>query len=228
MKSKLLLLHGALGSVKQFEALIPLLNSDFEIITLNFEGHDGLISNNDFSIQLFTQNVIGLLDTKGINSVNIFGYSMGGYVALNSALEYPNRINKIVTLGTKFEWSPESALKEIKMLNPEKIEEKIPQFAEKLKKEHSSENWKEVVNKTSQLMKGLSEGKAITNDDFKKINHEVTIGIGKLDTMVSIKESEMVCNFLPNGKIAILEGVPHPIDKIDAQQLAKFIRESFF
>jgi pimeloyl-ACP methyl ester carboxylesterase len=51
---------------------------------------------------------------------------MGGYVALKTAVLHPGRIEAIVTLGTKFHWDPENASNEVRMLNPEKIEEKVP------------------------------------------------------------------------------------------------------
>ena len=54
---------------------------------------------------------------------------MGGYVALQLANKHPKYVQKIITLGTKFAWDKETAAKEVKMLNPEKIEEKIPAFA---------------------------------------------------------------------------------------------------
>ncbi len=84
---------------------------------------------------------------------------MGGYVGLNLAKEYPELVGRIVTLGTKFAWTKEVAEKEIKMLNPEKIAEKIPAFADRLKSIHTNNNWKEVVRKTARMMYGLGTEK---------------------------------------------------------------------
>ena len=122
MKQKLLLLHGALGSKKQLLPIKTLLEPHFDAYSLDFEGHGDFASDKEYSIVLFTKNVIDYLDKNSIDAINIFGYSMGGYVGLNTALNFPDRINSIVTLGTKFDWSIESASKEIKMLNPEIIE----------------------------------------------------------------------------------------------------------
>ena len=47
------------------------------------------------------------------------GHSMGGYVALKLALKRPELVDRIITLGTKFNWTPEVAAKEVKMLNPD-------------------------------------------------------------------------------------------------------------
>jgi len=226
MKENLLLLHGALGSKKQFESIKNALSEQFNVYDLNFDGHGGVQSDKEFSIQLFTENVMKFLEEKAIEKTNIFGYSMGGYVALNTALKIPESISKIVTLGTKFNWDIESANKEVRMLNPDKIEEKVPQFANKLKAEHHPLAWKEIVSKTAGMMLGLANGNKLKEEELMQINHKVVIGIGSLDKMVSFEESERVSNLLPNGTLNKIEGFEHPIDKIDSSELVLFVKEA--
>ena len=225
MKQQILLLHGALGSKKQLQPLQDLLQKKFEVHSINFEGHGSSVSDQDFSIALFTQNVIDYLAQHSIENINIFGYSMGGYVALNAALHHPEKIKRIVTLGTKLDWSKESAPKEIKMLNPEIIEAKVPHFADKLKAEHAPQDWKNVMSKTARLMHGMADGKKLFDKDFEAIQHAVTIGIGDADKMVSLKESQHVANLLPHAILKVLEGIEHPIDKIDPERIASYIAE---
>lgn len=227
MKEKLLLLHGALGSKKQFASVKPLLENTFDIYDMDFAGHGDFKSNNNFSMQLFTQNVIDYLNQKNIENINIFGYSMGGYVALNMALKNRDKIKKIATLGTKFNWSIESAQKETRMLNPDKIEEKVPHFANKLKEEHFPQDWKKIIRKTAGMMMGLAEGEKLTDADFKQINTPVQIGVGSLDKMVTIEESENAADLIPNATFKIIEGIPHPIDKIDTNALFNYIHQAF-
>ncbi|MFZ4544135.1 MAG: alpha/beta fold hydrolase [Saprospiraceae bacterium] len=227
MKTKLLLLHGALGSKKQFEPLKDLLSGSFEVYDLNFEGHGGRATDKKFSIELFSENVVQFMDENKIEKINIFGYSMGGYVALKTAINYPARIGKIITLGTKFKWDEASTLKEVGMLNPVTIEEKVPHFAAKLKDEHEPLDWKEVVKKTAEMMRGLADGKAIKDESIAAIIQSVTIGLGSEDRMVSISESEQTANLLPNGKFMVLHGEPHPFEKVNTDQLCAWIRELF-
>lgn len=51
---------------------------------------------------------------------------MGGYLALCYAAKHPERLNSVITMGTKFNWTEEQALQESKMLDPETIAEKFP------------------------------------------------------------------------------------------------------
>jgi len=94
MKEQLLLLHGALGSIKQFGFIKESLEESFDVFAINFEGHGGDETSNEFSIQLFTENVIDYIKENSKGETNIFGCSMGGYVALNVALKIPLKIKK--------------------------------------------------------------------------------------------------------------------------------------
>ncbi|RLB84543.1 MAG: alpha/beta hydrolase, partial [Deltaproteobacteria bacterium] len=126
----LLLLHGALGSMSQFSALIPFLEDKYRIHTLDFEGHGSSPPKDRlFSGEHFGENVLDYLDTNELEHVNVFGYSMGGHVALYLARKWPERIHSIFTLATKFLWTPEIAAHEITFLDPDTIQEKAPRFA---------------------------------------------------------------------------------------------------
>src|SRR5687767_6066719 len=106
---KLLLLHGAIGSKEQLQPLAGLLKNEYEIHTLNFSGHGGTPLPEQFSIELFARDVVDYLDAKKLENINIFGYSMGGYVGLYLARYFPMRIGKVFTFATKFDWTPASA-----------------------------------------------------------------------------------------------------------------------
>ena len=81
--NNLLILHGAIGSVKQFTHLIRFLESDFKVYAIDFSGHGGSeIPAEDFTIEMFANDVLDWMAKKEIDKIDIFGYSMGGYVGL--------------------------------------------------------------------------------------------------------------------------------------------------
>ncbi len=225
-KPTLLLMHGALGTKRQLEPIKELLLEQFNVYDFNFSGHGGDDSNDPFSIGLFTQNVIDFMAANKLQRTSIFGYSMGGYVALNLALKCPELVDRIVTYGTKFDWTEASAKKEVKMLNPDVIEEKVPKFAEKLKNDHFPTDWKILMNKTAQMMLNLGGGEKISEAAFSKIQHNVTIGIGLEDTMVTVEESEHVVSLLPHATLHKLPGQPHLLERVDTCAIKKLIEEN--
>lgn len=222
-KENIILLHGALGTQKQVVKLKNELLTHFNVFTFNFEGHGENMSKEAFSIELFTQNLEDFIQNNQLENSLVFGYSMGGYVALNYAKKHPNKLKKIITFGTKFDWTPESALKETGKLNPEKIEEKIPQFATFLEKSLAPNNWKMVMNKTAQMMLDLGNSAALQIEDLKEISTPTLITIGTLDNMVSLDESKFATSHLKNAELLELEGFVHPIEQNDLEVLAKTI-----
>ena len=222
MKENIILLHGALGSKQQFKELKGLLESKFNVLDLDFDGHGGLPVDHEFSMEYFSENVVTLMKNEGLESTHVFGYSMGGYVALTLAKRHPELVQKIVTLGTKFNWTKEAAEQETKMLNADKILEKVPKFAEQLKAIHL-DHWRSVLEQTAQMMINLGDGKRLKDEDFLGINHEVLIGIGDSDRMVTIEESNRIKQLLAQSQLIILEGFRHPIEKVDQQKLASVI-----
>ncbi len=219
----LLLLHGAIGAKDQLQPLAEALKGSFKVHTINFSGHGGEPFSDAFTIQQFAEEVLEHISNHQLKNVYVFGYSMGGYVALFLANKHPQTFEKIVTLATKFKWSPELALREVKMLDPKIIEERIPAFAKALQERHAPNSWKLLMEKTSAMMLGLGEKPLLTANDFQNIHTPVKLAIGNADKMVSIEETSEVANWLPNSRFLILQDVPHPIEKVPIARLVEVI-----
>lgn len=223
----LLLLHGALGSKEQFTQLEESLSGKFKTHSLSFSGHGRALSHHHaFTIQNFAHEVLDWMNANYIQQVDIFGYSMGGYVALWLARFYPDRVGKIFTLGTKLVWNEAEAEKEIKMLNAEKIAEKVPAFAQALAQRHGEHEWKSVLSKTALMMHDLAHTH-LKEQDFIKIHSNVLLARGGKDNMVSFEETEFVHRLISGSQFKILNEVPHPIEQVPLALLQSEI-EAFF
>jgi pimeloyl-ACP methyl ester carboxylesterase len=225
MNNPILLLHGALGASTQLQTLKQELErKGHSVFLLNFSGHGGTpFSEDGFGIEVFAEDVNRFIDQHALSNLHIFGYSMGGYVAMWFALLHPDKISKITTLGTKFDWSPESATHEVKKVNPEKIEEKIPAFARILEKRHAPNDWKELLNKTASMMRGLGDQPLLHENNLMSINCPVTIGLGGLDDMADKTYSGKVSSLIPKGKFVMLPNTPHPIEKVSMEALLNLL-----
>ena len=220
----LLLLHGAIGSREQLLNLQKELQDEFEVHCFNFSGHGGEeMPAEDFSMQLFSRQVLSYMDDREILNASVFGYSMGGFVALTMAEEFPSRFKAIITLGTKFRWDPDIAAREMKMLDPISIEAKVPQFANELRQRHTDKNWKKVLENTSSMLRDLGD-QHYGADHFKAVNVPVLIMLGDRDKMVTMEETVGFYRSLPNGSLCILQGTGHQVEKVDLQRIANEVR----
>jgi pimeloyl-ACP methyl ester carboxylesterase len=216
----ILLLHGAIGAAGQLAELENKLADSFLVHRLNFSGHGGSpFAGQPFSINLFAEEVLLFLDDNQIDTVNIFGYSMGGYVAMYLAKHHPQKINKVITLATKFTWDEAIAAKEIKMLNAEKIEEKLPGFAMSLQKRHAPNNWKTVLEKTAAMLLEMGNDNPLKPEDYKTIQHPVLLMLGDRDKMVSLDETLEVYKNLPDAQLAVLPNTGHPIEMLNTGRI---------
>jgi pimeloyl-ACP methyl ester carboxylesterase len=222
------ILHGALGSALQLDSVREALQrSGMNVYSMNFSGHGGETFQSEFGIEQFATDVLRELDKHKLSMVNVFGYSMGGYVALWLAHKHPHRIGKVSTLGTKFDWSVESASREVKKLNPEKIVEKIPAFARILESRHAPNDWKELMQKTADMMMSLGKDPLLTREILKSISHPTLICLGDQDDMADKQYSEEVAGLLRNGKFMLLDNTPHPIEKVSLEKLTDILLNYF-
>ena len=221
----LILLHGAIGSKEQLEPLAQLLQNDFIIHTLNFSGHGGeSISAGLFSIELFAHEVLDYMQQQNIEQSNIFGYSMGGYVGLYIAKNYADKIIKLVTLASKVQWDETIAAKEIKMMDADILEQKVPVFAAQLEKRHAPNNWKTILQNAAAMLANLGRKNTLILEDYPTINTPCLLLLGDRDKMVSLDETVTVYKQLPNAQFAVLPNTTHPIEQVDAFLLAFMIR----
>lgn len=223
----IILLHGALGSAVQLEPLADLLRNDFRVHSLNFSGHGGKESNGRFDVADFVLDVIQYMEKHAIVNADIFGYSMGGFVALVLAKDQPGFAGRIFTLATKFDWNPENAAQEATMLNPSLMEQKIPKYAAELQQRHAPADWKTVVAETAAMMIGLGSNNPLDKNALQAIQNQVTIAVGDRDKMIAVEESLDTYRSLPNSRLVVLPDTNHPLEMVDPDRLASEIRMFF-
>jgi pimeloyl-ACP methyl ester carboxylesterase len=227
-KPGLLLLHGALGSSAQLAPLSLFLENSFSLGIIDFTGHGKqTLFVNDFSFDVFMDDIYKWAGKQSREKINLFGYSMGGYAALLFAAKYPERVEKIFTLGTKLLWTPEEAERESQFLFPEKMEEKTPGFANKLKEMHGLTNWANLVNKTRTFISSMGKNAPLSKEIFKNISCRVLLGVGDKDTMARVEDTVNVYGMLPKGELLVIPNTPHPFEKVDLESLANQIIRFF-
>ena len=155
-----------------------------------------------------------------LETIDIFGYSMGGYAALYLARHFPEKVGRIMTFGTKLNWTPDSAERETRMLNPEKIEQKVPQFAKALEAAHAPQDWKNVLTSTASMLVEMGANPPLSNDDIERITCPVHICVGDGDTTAGVEDTIEAQRHFPNAKLTILKDTIHPIERANIEELA--------
>lgn len=99
----LLVLHGGLGSSDMFGPVLPMLAKTHQVIAVDLHGH-GRTALGDRKIDLpdMGNDMAGVLEKLGYKQADVFGYSLGGGVALQFAFQHPLRVKRLVVASAGF------------------------------------------------------------------------------------------------------------------------------
>lgn len=109
--SPLIMLHGGFGSFEMFTALAPALAQDRQVIGVDLYGHGHTaLTDLQFSFEHMADDIAGLIEHLGFEKADLLGFSLGGAIALQVAIRYPEWVNNLVLISTPFKragWHPE-------------------------------------------------------------------------------------------------------------------------
>jgi len=93
----LILLHGGLGSGEMFGPVLPVLAERHLVIAPDLQGH-GRTADIDrpIDVRLMADDIAVLIEHLGLDRPDVAGYSLGGGVALLTAIKYPAMIRRLV------------------------------------------------------------------------------------------------------------------------------------
>jgi pimeloyl-ACP methyl ester carboxylesterase len=105
------LLHGAFYTIgMNWSGLIPELSKSRKVIAIEMQGHGhSPVSNRTLSFPALANDVAAVMDYLKIDSADVVGYSMGGSVAYQFAVQSPKRLRKLVIISSAYKtggWLP--------------------------------------------------------------------------------------------------------------------------
>lgn len=188
--------------------------------------------NYPYTMDMFVDEIKALLDSLGVQQkIHLCGISMGGMIALNFVLKYPNMVKTVILLSTTAFYREEFA---------EPIMEEYRAIMQDLDLEEGfkrkldlmfSESFKKKVNEDKVLYNTLFEqlmiksastatwenlenrGAAITGHDARDSLHKITqptlIIHGTADKYIPLENAELLNENIPNSKFIALEGFGH-------------------
>ena len=107
----IVLLHGAFYTINMnWGQLIPELSKTRKVIAIEFQGHGHTpFSDRKLDIVTFASDVEGVMNYLKVDSADVAGYSMGGSVAYQLAIQSPKRVRKLVIISSTYKsigWLP--------------------------------------------------------------------------------------------------------------------------
>jgi len=93
----LLILHGFLGMSDNWKTLgVQFSTQGFQVHMLDLRNHGRSFQSDKFTYELMMQDVLHYCKEKNLNQIYLIGHSMGGKVAMNLAINYPELVTKLI------------------------------------------------------------------------------------------------------------------------------------
>jgi pimeloyl-ACP methyl ester carboxylesterase len=226
-RTPLVLLHGALGSAAQLAPLAAALAPRFDCHAIDFMGHGASPLTGPLSVERLVEQVAEFVRARGLAPAALFGYSLGGYVALQLAATQPELVRAVATLGTKLEWTPKAAERMNAMADPATMEARVPKFAAALKTAHPATGWERVCAETRDMLTTLGEVPLLTRASYTGIAQPARLIVGDRDDTVTLTETIAAYGAIPNAELEVLPKTGHPIARVDVARLSTSLA-SFF
>ena len=221
----IILIHGFPFNKSMWNKQVEVLIENYRVISYDIRGHGKSdAGTDDFSIELFADDLIGLMDFLNIQRAMVCGLSMGGYIALSAIKNYPRRFNGLILCDTTCTAdTPET--KEKRRIAVENIEKYgVEQYAnENIKNLFALETFitskektiviKEMIMKTS--VQSLSAtllalaARSETCSNLTKINIPVLILVGKEDKITPPSAARFMHKNIQGSKLHIIEHAAH-------------------
>ncbi|MCK9921931.1 alpha/beta hydrolase [Frankia sp. AgPm24] len=105
----IVLVHGGAAHAGWWDHIAPLIPSEYRVVALDLSGHGDSARRDEYTLGSWAAEIIGVIDHAGITTPPIIiGHSMGGWVTIMTAAEYPDRVAGIVVVDSPVgEFTPE-------------------------------------------------------------------------------------------------------------------------
>lgn len=192
----LLLLHGNGQTVDFLCMQIPTLAQHFQVIAVDSRGHGKSgAGTTPFSFELFAADMDALLQHLYIDRAHIVGWSDGGNTGLAMAMLYPNRVAKVVTMGSNI------------FMDTSVVDEAM--IAEARQMKQSVANSTEPENKRiARLVDLVLYHPQYRFEDLQKITCPVLVMAGETD-VIKRAHTENMAAHIPKGRLLIAKGETH-------------------
>lgn len=220
-------------------------NNNLRIITYDLRGHgQSDVGDGQYTIELFADDLIALLDHLKIAKTILCGFSMGGYIALRAVERNPDRFSALVLCDTMSAADSNEAktrrANSIKLVKNEGVGQFTEGFLKAVFAPQTFDSNPDIVNKIRRTILSNSPlgicgallamaGRTETTEALSKINIPTLILVGEYDAITPPSAAKNMHDRIPNSKLHVLDNAAHMSNlenpKVFNEQLMEFLAE---
>lgn len=233
--SPIILIHGLRASKENMLPLVKLLSQYYTVYYYDVRGHGESTHPDTLTWQNHLDDLHHFMQILNIHHATIIGHSMGSYIALSFALQYPELVSKLILIASKLEGKQSSTSRileqlnlDINQLSSQQLIEIIDQYMYFIP----------MISQTKQLARQLKSPIKLSSLDIQLANEAMKqydvvniintlvvptlIIVGKMDGINDIETNKNLASHIKNSRLVIIEEASH---MIQLEQPMKVVEE---
>jgi 3-oxoadipate enol-lactonase len=226
----LALIMGLGGGIPWLFRQVPSFSQQYQVVAFDNRGTGGSDAPDiPYSMEMMAGDLAGLLENIGIKTTHVFGISMGGMIAQNFALLYPEKVKTLIlgatTCGGSHRIMPDmEAIKVLfdmdrmqKLTPEERARETLPfVFSQEFIKTNQAliqQLLAKMVGHVTPLHGYVRQAGAIMGHDtyerLPEIKAPTLVIAGDADKLVPVENSRLIASRIPNAELVTLKNMGH-------------------
>ncbi len=210
----LLMLHGASSSGREdFGPQLPLFAKAFHCYVPDARGHGSTRWDvrDGFSCTRLMDDVLAFVDSMGLTTFHLMGFSMGAAIALGVAVRAPERLRTLVLVGISQDREPRASVAR-RLFDPQRILAHDPAWADELARRHDPVQGDGAWQR---LLPAISTDVATQPlhgpDELVRIDCPVLVAVGDRDPFVPVDHANRLKRQLPDARLFVAPDCGHEV-----------------
>jgi len=228
----IIFIHGAASCNQIWKNQIKGLSSQIKVIAVNLPSHFGSEGPESPIMETYVSAINNLIDSLKLEKVILAGHSMGGAVVLSYYLQYPQKVDGLILIGTGARLKVMPIILDLTQNNYSQFIEMSSEFAFHRK---TIKNNKAIIEEVKKNMVQISS--KIAYSDFKicnefdvmdrlgEIQAPTLILVGDSDQLTPVKYSKYMHDHIQKSELYIIEDAGHMVMLEKGEQINKYIKE---
>jgi len=200
----LILLHGGLGNTDYWGGQIASFSAKYKVINIASRGH-GRSTRDDqaYGYHLMASDILAVMDFLSIKKAAIVGWSDGGNIGIDIAVNNPDRLVKLFAFGANFNPSGVKPTVETDATFGAYVERAAADYARLSK---TPDQFDDFVAQISEMW---AKQPNFTPEQLKSIRVPVAVALGEHDEAINLEHTKQMASLIPSSTLILLPNLSH-------------------
>ena len=199
-----ILLHGGLGNADHFGFQVPALAEKFQVIAIDSRGQGrSTLTRAKLTYSVMAGDVLAVMDDLKLARASIVGWSDGGEIALQLAIDHADRVDRIFVFGANYDASGSKPRGN--------AHQTFYDYSVKCRTDYNkmSKTPRAYDALVDALMPVWRNPTGITKDQLRAIQAPTMMADGDHDEVIELDQVKEMAQLIPNGQLKVFADTSH-------------------